>query len=75
MVEWSKLTREITEDILPLATNQATAAEDAYRNGLGDLQAVLRAREQQLELGSSHIDALRNFHLSRVRFEAAVANP
>ena len=75
MVEWSKMLREISDNLLPLAGKQATDAESAYREGLGDLQAVLRAREQQLQLGSSRIDALRNFHHARVRYDAAVANP
>ncbi|NNC90765.1 MAG: TolC family protein [Akkermansiaceae bacterium] len=75
MMEWSKMLREIDGKLLPLAAEQAVAAEGAYRDGLSELQAVLRAREQQLQLKASRIEALKNFHLARVRFEAAVANP
>ncbi len=75
MVEWGKMLRGIVDNLLPLAAKQAGDAESTYREGLGDLQAILRAREQQLEIESSQVEALRNFHHARVRFEAAVANP
>jgi cobalt-zinc-cadmium efflux system outer membrane protein len=75
MAEWLKMLREITDTLLPLAAEQASQAETAYRDGFTDLQAVLRAREQQLQLASSRIEALRNFHVARVRFEAAIAKP
>ena len=74
MVEWSEMLREISDTLLPLAGKQASDAERAYREGLGDLQAVLRAREQQLQLGSSRIDALSNFHHARVRYQTALGN-
>ena len=75
MLEWHKILSELSGTLLPLATDQANAADSAYREGLGDFQSVLRAREQQLELRSSQVEALRNFHHSRVRFETAIANP
>lgn len=49
----------------------ASDSEDAYRKGLGDLQATLRAREQQLDLSNTRIETLKQFHLARVRYEAA----
>ena len=61
--------------LIPLANEQSELAEGAYRNGQGDLQSVLRAREQQLELSASRVEALRNFHHARIRFEAAIAAP
>jgi cobalt-zinc-cadmium efflux system outer membrane protein len=75
MVEWKRMLNEITDNLLPLAADQAGAAESAYLDGFSDLSAVLRAREQQLELADSRIEALRSFHLARVRFEAAIASP
>lgn len=72
MIEWEKLLRETTGTLIPLAAEQAALAETAYRDGQGDLQSVLRAREQQLEIALSKLEALRNFHLARVRFEAAI---
>lgn len=75
MVEWHKLISETTDKLIPLANEQSELAEGAYRNGQGDLQSVLRAREQQLELSASRVEALRNFHHARIRFEAAIAAP
>lgn len=75
MNEWGAMVNEVKVNLLPLAAKQASEAESAYREGLSDLQAVLRAREQQLQLGSTRIEALRNFHHARVRYDAAVANP
>ena len=34
-----------------------------------------RAREQELKLADSRIEALRSFHLARIRFETAIAKP
>jgi len=73
MIEWDKLLRETTNTLAPLAAEQAELAETAYRDGQGDLQSVLRAREQQLQIALSKLEALRNFHHARVRFEAAIA--
>ena len=63
---------EISNQLLPLAQQQVAGLESAYRSGQGDLQAVLRAREQSIELESSRLDALRDFHLARIRLAAAV---
>lgn len=73
MTEWAKLTREISVTLLPLAQKQAEFADQAYREAQGDLQATLRTREQLLKLASSRLNALRDFHLAKTRYEAALA--
>ena len=73
MTEWAKLSREISVTLLPLAQKQAEFADQAYREGQGDLQATLRTREQLLKLASSRLNALRDFHLAKTRYEAAIA--
>ena len=75
MREWASLIEEIGAKLLPLANEQADFAETAWREGQSDLQTVLRAREQRLELAGTRLDALREFHLARVRHEAALGNP
>ena len=72
MNEWLRLFNEIGETLLPLAAEQADRAESARLGGQGDLQDVLRAREKHLQLSSARLDALREFHLARIRFEAAM---
>ena len=75
MVEWARLITEIDSTLLPLADDQSKLAEDAYRNGQGEIQSVLRSREKRLQLSAAKLDALREFHLARVRHESAIGNP
>jgi cobalt-zinc-cadmium efflux system outer membrane protein len=72
MQEWAKMIAEINDTLLPLAAEQATLAETAFRNGQGELQSVLRSREKRLQLAVAKLDALREFHLARVRHETAL---
>jgi outer membrane protein TolC len=71
MAAQAKLVQEISEELLPLASEQLKKQDAAYRQGLADLAGVLRARDQQMELAEARIEALREFHLARARFEAA----
>ena len=75
MAEWAKLVREINITLMPLAEEQRTLAETTYRNGQGEIQSVLRTREKRLQLAVARLDALREFHLARVRHETALAKP
>ncbi len=75
MEEWAKLLGEINETLLPLADEQTTLAETTYRNGQGEIQSVLRSREKRLQLAAARLDALREFHLARVRHQTALATP
>ncbi|MCU0747916.1 MAG: TolC family protein [Akkermansiaceae bacterium] len=75
MAEWTRLIGEIDNTLLPLADEQSKLAEDAYRKGQGEIQAVLRAREKRLQLSAARLDALREFHLARVRHGSALAQP
>jgi len=72
MAQWAKLEREIAGELLPLSGKQVDFAEGAYRNGQGEIQAVFRAREQRFQLEVTRLNALREFHLARVRFLAAL---
>ena len=74
MREWASLIEEIGGKLLPLANEQAGLAETAWREGQSDLQTMLRAREQRLKLAGTRLDALREFHLARVRHAAALGN-
>lgn len=74
MSRWAKLVTEIEQTLLPLADKQAAGAEKAFRNGQGDLQTVFRSREKHLAISISRLDALRQFHLARVRHDAANGN-
>lgn len=75
MNQWADVIREIQETLLPLAEQQTALAETAYRNGQGEIQSVLRAREKRLQLAAARLDALREFHLARVRHDVSLGNP
>jgi cobalt-zinc-cadmium efflux system outer membrane protein len=71
MREWARMIAEINDTLLPLADEQSAAAETTFRNGQGEIQSVLRSREKRLQLAAARLDALREFHLARVRHETA----
>jgi cobalt-zinc-cadmium efflux system outer membrane protein len=75
MAEWAELIQEINTTLMPLAEEQRTFAETTYRNGQGEIQSVLRTREKRLQLAIARLDALREFHLTRVRRETALGQP
>jgi cobalt-zinc-cadmium efflux system outer membrane protein len=65
------LVRETRDKLLPLVVEQMQKLEKAYESGQADLLSVLRARDQRLQLESAALDAIRDFHLARIRYEAA----
>jgi cobalt-zinc-cadmium efflux system outer membrane protein len=65
------LVRETRDKLLPLVLEQTTKLEKAYEAGQTDLLTVLRARDQRLQLEATALDAVRDFHLARIRYEAA----
>lgn len=65
------LAHETRDKLLPLVLQQTAKLEKAYESGQTDLMTVLRAREQRLQLEAAALDAVRDFHLARVRYESA----
>jgi cobalt-zinc-cadmium efflux system outer membrane protein len=72
MIANADLVRETRDNLLPLVIEQTDKLEKAYQNGQSDLLTVLRAREQRLQLQAASLDAARDFHLARIRYEAAI---
>jgi len=62
---------ETRQTLLPLAQEQAAEIQKAYESGQANLLTVLRARDQRLQLESAVLNAERDFHLARIRYEAA----
>lgn len=65
------LVRETRDKLLPLVLEQTAKLEKAYESGQTDLLTVLRARDQRLQLEAAALDAMRDFHLARIRYESA----
>lgn len=68
----ASLAREIETRLLPGSQQQVENTATAYRNGLVNLLTVLHARDQFLKLQSANLNAQRDFHLARVRYETAL---
>ena len=67
-----ELAHETRDKLLPLVIEQTGKLEKAYESGQTDLLTFFRAREQRLELEAAALNAVRDFHLARIRYEAAI---
>lgn len=74
MVEWAKLTAEIDASLLPQAEEQTALTERSWRAGQAELTDLFRARERRLEIASTRLNALQNFHLARVRYQTTLGH-
>jgi outer membrane protein, heavy metal efflux system len=63
---------ESTDQLLPLAKKQIELVRDAYSNNKASVQDVLRARDRLFMVEMNITEALRDFHLARVRLKAAL---
>jgi cobalt-zinc-cadmium efflux system outer membrane protein len=70
--EWLTLVRQVDAELLPAAEKQYQLADKSYREGLTDIQTVLRSREKLLQLRQTRIDALSQFYQARARYESAL---
>ncbi|MES2595785.1 MAG: TolC family protein [Verrucomicrobiota bacterium] len=66
------LAHETRDKLLPLVIEQTGKLEKAYESGQTDLLTILRAREQRLQLEATALDAVRDFHIARIRYESAI---
>ncbi|MBX3744743.1 MAG: TolC family protein [Verrucomicrobiae bacterium] len=60
----------LTESLLPQSEAVENQLASGHRNGQFPLGELLRAREARLALEAARIEALRDFHLARVRHES-----
>lgn len=70
-----RLYENLSATLLPRAMQLEEELGRARTAGLAALADVFRARDQRLELESERIEALREFHLARVRFADAAGFP
>lgn len=75
MERWLQVIRQLDDELLPLADEQVRLAEQALRDGQGEIDTLLRLNSSRSELAMSRLEALEEFHLSRVRHQAALGNP
>jgi cobalt-zinc-cadmium efflux system outer membrane protein len=70
MAALARLVREIDEQLLPKATEIEKQVRAAFDAGQAPLPDAMRARDRRLTFQRQRLDALRDFHLARVRHRA-----
>ncbi len=70
MTALAKLVTQLDEQLLPKAAQIEDQIRQQYSTGQSPLTDVLRARSRRLDLQRQRLDALRDYHLARVRYEA-----
>ena len=75
MAALARLVAEMDDGLLPKAAQVEEQLRASYGTGQTPLTEVLRARSRRLELSQRRVDALRDYHLARVRYEAALGRP
>jgi cobalt-zinc-cadmium efflux system outer membrane protein len=73
MVALGKLLAALDGQLLPKSAEIEERLRQLYSTGQSPLLEVLRARTRTLELQQQRLDALRDYHLARVRLAAATA--
>lgn len=71
----ARVVNEIDSQLLPRAGKLEQELREAYSTGQTPLQDVLRARDRRLSIERQRFEALRDFHLARIRYRAAVGQP
>jgi cobalt-zinc-cadmium efflux system outer membrane protein len=69
------LIAEMDSSLLPKATALEEALFKSYEAGQSPLTEVLRARSHRLDLVGRRIDALKDYHLAKSRYQAAIGSP
>jgi cobalt-zinc-cadmium efflux system outer membrane protein len=72
MAALAKLVSEMDGGLLPKAAQLEEQLRASYGTGQTPLTEVLRARTRRLELAQRRVDALRDYHLARIRYDAAI---
>jgi cobalt-zinc-cadmium efflux system outer membrane protein len=73
MAASAKLHAEVHSNLIPTIAKHSETIEKAYNKGEADLMSLLRSREQKLHAETVALEALRDYHLAKARFEAATA--
>lgn len=75
MEAYSKILSTLDASALPQATQLEEQLRSSHASGQTPLLDVLRTRSRRLELQRQRLDVLRDYHLARIRFNAATPQP
>jgi len=73
MAAHARLVTALDTQLLPKAAQIEDQIRQQYSSGQSPLTDVLRARSRRLDLQRQRLDALRDYHLARVRYEAGAS--
>jgi len=71
MAVLAQVLAKLDDELVPAAARLEEQFRLNYATGLTPLPEVLRARTRRLEVERQRLDALRDYHLARVRFKTA----
>lgn len=74
MAALARLIGEMDAALLPQAADVEAQLRTAYDAAQTPLPEVLRARSRRLDLAQRRLDALRDYHLARARYDAALGH-
>jgi cobalt-zinc-cadmium efflux system outer membrane protein len=75
MLAQAQLLRDTQETLMPLLATQSKDLAKSYESGQTNQLTLIEAAEQRLKLEVSALEVERDFHLARLRYEAATAQP
>jgi outer membrane protein, heavy metal efflux system len=67
----ARVVTDLEDQVLPAARHIEEQLHQTYSAGQATLQETLRARDRRLLLERQRLEALRDFHLARIRYDAA----
>lgn len=74
MTALAKIVADIDEKLIPAANQIEEQLRANYAGGLTPLPEVIRARGKRFEMEAQRLDALRDWHLARAKYQTAVGN-
>ena len=67
--------QQLQNDILPAARKLLQDTQASYERGETEIQRLFRIRERLTDLETANLEALAEYHLARIRWEAALGQP
>ncbi len=67
--------QQLQNDVLPAARKLLGDTQASYERGETEIQRLFRIRERLTNLENANLEALAEYHLARIRWEAALGQP
>ncbi len=74
MAALSRVVADIDEKLIPLAKQIEEQLRAGYASGQTPLAEVIRARGKRFEFEAQRLDALRDYHLARAKYQTAIGD-